>query len=264
MPEMNEELTRAVIQNMLTLYVEPEIKRRHDAGVVASLPMPLQKVQIIIPGDGSEIKVRLNDEARISADVNLRPDVPPTIGEQIGFDEIGRVNYLFPADAEDQNSGHVEMIWSGDKVLLGFDFRYNRAKASKLVPVGREFLEAARHAKDTQRSWSVFVEALFSALELATKAFLWTTPWGQTFRARMPHPAIRENFARFPTVLNNLEAQRIALSDLASERNSARYLHSEIVPRWEDGEGWFSSCEAMLRQAEAQIAGPLVAEPAAD
>lgn len=48
----------------------------------------------------------------------------------------------------------------------------------------------------TSIEWYFFIYGLaaalvfpvFSAFELATKAFLWTTAWGQTFRARMPHP----------------------------------------------------------------------------
>lgn len=252
--QMDEESALAVLQNLLSTFVEPEIKRRYEAGQISSLPMMLNAAQVILPGDGvSQLVVRLNEETNIQVSMVLKAGVLPEVDRGISLEDIDRVERMFSGNPEDADSGHIAIKWLGERVIFDFDFRYNRKKAGELVAIAVEFLQAARYAETEMRSWSVFVETLFSGLELATKAFLWTTPWGKAFRAKMPHVKIREAFATFPTTLNNLQGQADALTELARERDSARYLHREIRPQWDEGREWLTHAEQMLQRARAQV-----------
>ena len=136
---------------------------------------------------------------------------------------------------------------------LAFDFRYNKKIAESLINVSSEFLASAYFAKDTLKSWSVFSDNLFSCLELAVKAFLWTTAYGTTFKAKMAHPIIRETFKQFPAELNNMASQVKTLDALSATRYSVRYLNTPINPRWDEGVSWLKDAEAMLLHARNQI-----------
>ncbi len=61
---MDEALAQTILQNLRSTFVEPEVRRRHAAGQIEALPMPLTAVQVISPL-GKAAVVRLNGEARI-------------------------------------------------------------------------------------------------------------------------------------------------------------------------------------------------------
>jgi|SRR5580700_5392687 hypothetical protein len=251
---MNDETAyNRTLQQVIDLFINPEIKRRFDAGLIAKLPMALWGVQVILPGDGSEHKVRLNEELQGSMVAVTKPGVPTAPGTPVALTDLAAIEKLVLSEPGDANASHITVVWLGDKVFLSFDARRNRQVASALVKASEEFLEAARHAKDTSKSWSVLVDTLFSSLELSVKAFLWTVPWGLKFKARMHHTEIRSTLSQFPTALNNMGGSAQALELLASERNTARYVHGEIDPKWDLGEEWFKEAEAMLQAAKGQV-----------
>ncbi len=232
----DQEFHNRVLSNMIDLYVKPEIERRHKEGLVKTLPMPLRAVQILFTLDDGPAEVRLNEEVKALGQVIVKPEIAIP-GKAISADDIVAFEGLILSEPEDANKGHMTAILLGKGWALTYDFRRNKQIGGDIMRVSREFLEAARHAIET-KSWSVLVETLFSALELAVKAFLWTTPWGGELEPKMGHPQIRAEFSKFPIAINGMQSTSDALEALAQERNVARYLHGPIVPEWEKSAVW--------------------------
>lgn len=235
---------------MFDTFVKPEIQRRHELGLIPALPMPLRAVQILFALDGPA-EVRLNDEVKTLGQVIVKPEIAIP-GTDISFHDIVAFEGFMPSEPEDANKGHMTAMWTGKGWLLAYDFRRNKQIGAELMRVSRQFLEAARSAIEA-KSWSVVAESLFSALELAVKAYLWTSPWGKNLRPKMPHTMIRSEFSKFPIAINGMQSTQETLEALAAERGTARYLHGPIVEDWDKAALWFSEAEKMVQRAEAQV-----------
>lgn len=250
---LDDATANRTLQNVVELFIVPEIQRRHNAGAIPTLPSPLWAAQVILPGDGSEAVVRLNEEIRGGAALVVKPGVSTEAGAQITLQDIVAIERIELSEPEDLNAGHITVMWFGEYVFLAFDFRRNKEVAGKLAKAASEFFDLARYAKEEKKSWSGFVDNLYSTLELSIKAYLWTSAWGLDFRPKMHHVEIAQAFRRFPIGLNQMSSTNEVLEKLRTERKAARYLHKEIVADWSEGETWYDEVGQMLRRAEAQV-----------
>ena len=250
-----------LFNEILVTYVEPEVEARIQAGRVLA-PLELRKFQVVMFLDGRPTKVRLNEEAPIEALIELED---PTIlkklvpGEEYAGTEIpGRIHRLQLSAGEDANAGHVYAASWTDGWHFAIDARYNRGKAAPLVAASREFIETAKNAYAGER-WGPFVDNMFSGMELALKATLWTGPFGSGFQGKMRHGEIHDSFLRYARAGNVPPAQAKVFEELRNSRPGARYAYSKTVPNWKAAERWIREVEAMQLKAGRLVADHRIA-----
>ena len=141
---MSEEQGRKLFDQMLELFVGPEIVRRQAAGLLER-PTVLRSVQVVFFADGREREIRLNDEVRAMMKVRVAESTAPAPGKLAYEGDIEEIESIFlKDDVDDPNAGHITAIRIGSRWHLSFDFRYNKAHVRQHASAAEEFLEAAR------------------------------------------------------------------------------------------------------------------------
>lgn len=269
MTEPNDQRTAAdaqIFNDILVTFIEPDIEARVQAGR-ATAPLDLRKFHIVMHLDGQRTEVRLNEEATIEALVELQdPSILEKLvpGEEYFGTEIpGRIYQIQLTAREDPDAGHIYAVSWTDGWHFTIDARYNRGKAAPLVAASREFLETAKEAYQGKR-WRPFVDNMFSAMELAIKATLWTGLFGKGFEGKMPHGEIHESFSRYAKAGNVTPAQAKVFEELRNTRPGVRYAYSKDQPNWKAAERWIAEVDAMLEKADRLVADRRIAVPEND
>jgi hypothetical protein len=233
------------LEQIMNVFIRPELARRR-----ADESFELRAAQVVLPGDGSAVQVRLNEEARFQVTLKAGVVLPANPG---GFlldsSGIERLTLCHPDDA---NFGHFTILWCSPGPFLSFDARRNKAIVANLIATSGEFLQSARHAEGGLKSWSVCVDNSYSSLELSIKAFLWTLPHGLAFKPNMAHKEIRRALKTFPTTANKMDRIVATFDLLLRERYKARYLHEPFTADWKVAAQWLKDVEAMLNRAVRQ------------
>jgi len=212
-------------QQFMDLYVQPEITRRQEAGE-APTPLTLSRAQIVFSLDGSPPKVRLNDEVRCVGSAKIKPGVSKEPGDPIYAHELDGFESLDLIEDE-RDCGHATFILIGDAWVLSFNFVYNRATSARHIEMAREFCDAARSSLEGGRRRS-FLDALFSAAELAAKARLLGWFPDPRFKKKSSHRAIITRFHRYAYVGNAPQSHLKTLSRLQDLRRRARYSAEKL------------------------------------
>lgn len=224
---MNEEASKRAIQQILDIFVLPEIKRRQELGE-AEKPFPLQYAQIIFYPDGTPSEVRLNNEVKTELKVVLKKEYQRKHekGEPIYWGQIERIESTRLTDEDDPNAGHATLINFSGSWFLYFDFKYNKERASKHLKAAQQFVDAARAALG-KAHWSVFIDSLCSASELTAKAYLLSSP-DKTIIKSKRHGVVASKTNKHKK-LGNLERHHVdAFNKVWSVRGKARYLEGEL------------------------------------
>jgi hypothetical protein len=102
---MDDEFRQAVVDNVMRLWVQPEIDRRKDAGLLDGA-FVLDRAQVIM-NVGAAATVRLNEETRVEYRAQVVGQEPDTVEGRV----IVQVHVAFnlPAD-EDPNAGYLFII----------------------------------------------------------------------------------------------------------------------------------------------------------
>jgi uncharacterized protein (UPF0332 family) len=224
---MEEEGMRRTVQQLLDMFVEPEIKRRQAAGEVEK-PFPLTHAQIIFYPDGRPSEVRLNEEIRTVVKVKLKEPLQKPIrkGDPVYLDQIESVETTSLAEDEDPNVGHATLLSLNGSWVLHFDFIYNKQKSAQHLAAARQFVEAARHGIE-KKHWAVVVDALCSASELTAKAYLLGSP-DKTIMEAKSHGIVASR-ANAQRKLGNLQSHHVeSFNKVWGLRTKARYLQGEL------------------------------------
>lgn len=219
---LSGDLGSIILENMLTLWVDPELERR--GGAPEWTREKLTRIQVIMYV-GRTPQVLLNDEAEVIMSIKLKPGIPKNRGEPIMLDEIERVHDLEPARHKD--AGHMTAVRIGEGWSLAFDFRYNLTWAKAHADAAREFFETAREALRHDRRRAA-VDTAASSAELAAKAILLTMP-DQVLLDSKSHAVVHEKFNVYAK-LNVPPEQRLAFNRLRQVRPGARYLDRDSPP----------------------------------
>ncbi|MDP2926459.1 MAG: HEPN domain-containing protein [Nanoarchaeota archaeon] len=217
---MDEEIKEKVFQQMMSLWVEPEINKRKS---LDRLPKDfnLRAAQVIFSLDRGWNKVRLNDEVKAEAKVKL--NASKNKGDPIYEQEIEHIESIKLTN-EDPNCAHLTLLRIKDKWILSFDFTYNQKRIKEHIEAAKEFLDSAKDnlVKNRLRP---FFENSFACSELLAKSILLQLPNKKILYGTNHDERINEfkNWA----VLGNVEIKHSALLErLNSLRPSARYLCS--------------------------------------
>lgn len=143
--QLDDEAWQRTMEQIYTLFIEPELEQRRDAGELPD-DFELEKIQVIM-GVDRPTEVRFNDETAIMADAEVEPPVEK--GEQLELSP-DQVHRLRPT-AQDPNAAHITMLRAGSGWKVSFDFRYNAERVARHLEAAREFVDTAAMCLDEGR-----------------------------------------------------------------------------------------------------------------
>jgi hypothetical protein len=217
-PIDGDEFAKAAVQNMLDLFITPEVTRRQEAGLLPK-PLELERAQIIFRADGSKPIVRINKEVQLQ--MLARATRAVTVGEPVYSNDLSEIVGAKLID-EEEDCGHFTFVNMGGRLFLSFDFHYNRSASRSLVVLAKQFAEAAELCMERQLS-EPCVDNLFNACELAARARI--VLQGQENKS---HGATHSR-VNMDGKLGNVDAQFVRLYNKVSQgRTAARYGNSKF------------------------------------
>lgn len=237
---LDEEARRRTFEHAMELWFEPEIRRRQDAGL-APKPFPLIAAQVIIYPDHRPHEVRLNEEVKAIATPHMKEGKSLTPGQLVYEDDVDGISDFSLADIDDPDCGHFTIAIIRGRWFGSFDFRYNKHKCSILLAAAQEFFESAAEAAEKGR-FRPAIDNLFSAAELAAKAYILTAPVKNEGESKK-HGRIRARFNMSARHGNIESEQTKAFNDLLEARSNARYVEGDIdkikdqLPKWQANVG---------------------------
>ena len=92
---------------------------------------------------GANNEVRLNSE--VKAVFECKPTRAIRAGEGISEKDIQEITKIF-LTSDDEDTGHITMIFVNGHAHMAFDFRYNTGRIKELLEVAREFMDTASFA----------------------------------------------------------------------------------------------------------------------
>lgn len=219
-------LAANLLQHIFSIYVQPELARRVQAGTPVPPGTPLFAIQAIFRVD-RDAEVRLNEQVR--GVLEARAKRPLAAGEPVNSNDISRIDAFHLAEA-DADAAHITALQFEDGWGIAWDGRYNAILITGHLESAQEFVALAEYALE-HNLLRGFAENAFAAAELLGKALLLRIPDQRLLTART-HNAIKAEFNRwgklgitdtqFPTLLNELGALR----------SQARYVRGDInLPR---------------------------------
>lgn len=220
-PEQDEEFGSKVFEQFMELFVTPEVKRRQDVGRLEK-PLDLRAAQIVFFPDNRKNQVRINSEVKGYAEFNLKPGISKEDHEAVFEHELESMHFIELDDEDDPDCGHATLFRLGNRWSISFDFRYNKALSKKHIETAKQFYDAAQYSLE-HKSWSAFIDNLFSAAELLARSVLLSHSEAE-FREKTTHKTIKSRYNQW-FKLGNLDAShRQAFNTLSNLRGGARYL----------------------------------------
>lgn len=225
--ENDQEFSKKVIQNIMDIFITPEVERRQDAGKLPK-PMELKFAQVVLFPDECKPLVRINEEIRATAKINYKPGISKKPGDSIYENEIESIDYVELGPDDDPDCGHIFLYLRGNTVWLSFDFRRNRALARQHIHRAKEYFNTASQCMQNGRL-STFIDNLFNAAELSAKALLLVMyDYPPSLRDKAGHRGIHMRYNRFANLGNVVPQYKTTYNKLAGLRDSARYLKGTL------------------------------------
>jgi len=196
-------------------WITPEIERRTNQGLIQQGFQPFA-AQIVFWPDGKNLEVRFNEEVRCILGSQFidggNPDFSRAIAKHVA--EIRS-----PPDEAD--AAHLTLFRIEDTWVFAFDFTYNSARIAHTYNRAREFLDTAWEAADARR-YAVFIDTLFSAVELMAKSLFLGLPNPKIIKQKTHRTIASDLHMRRR---NNVIGGDFAklLNDLKNLREPARY-----------------------------------------
>lgn len=245
--ETRQDSWATTINHLFELFFTPEIERRKEAGTLDDT-FALRYAQVLMYSDGRQHEVRLNDE--VAAILRVQAKEPIAAGDPVYSSQIGNVVGMELPDDVDPNAAHATVARIGDAWYLGFDFRYNKALSQQHVETANEFLSAAHTAMESEH-WRAFLDNLFSAAELLSKAVLLLLP-DADFVKKTSHRSVHARINRFAHLGNIAPEFRDTFNRLSQLRSPARYLEREVQLLPEEAASMYSIVDHMATEAAAR------------
>lgn len=217
----NEMLTRFFDQTIET-FIKPEIERRRKNGKIHE-DFVLEFFQVIM-NMGQQNEVRLNEEVKIVADVQVNKSVE--VGDSIRRKDIESF-HDFHLTKDDENAGHITGILIDGTCILSFNCQYNTQKRQEILNNAEEFLQAAESSLGNG-NYRAFHENLFTAVEAAVIATLTFMPDENLFSITK-HGTWKSKINLWRK-RGNINADYVDLyNSLFDNRNKARYTNKPFV-----------------------------------
>ncbi len=213
---MESEITNKVFQQVMELWVLPEIERRKKKKIIKD-DFDLTRAQILFSHDKPFPKIRLNQQVKTIVKGKATRDIKK--GEIVYEKNLDNIEDIKLTE-QDPNYAHITLFLFKGKWFISFDFRYNQKRAKEYLDASKEFLESARDNLKENRL-RPFFEDSFACIELLTLALLIQFRKQSTLKN---HDQRLEGLKSWAELGNVKEEFSEKLSKLWELRNSARYL----------------------------------------
>ena len=102
----NQVFSKTAIQNVMDIFVNPEVKRRQEQG---ELPKPLRFrcAQVILFPDDRKPLVRINEDVRAKAKVKYKPGISKKKDDPVYEGEIESIEHVELGPDDDPDCGHI-------------------------------------------------------------------------------------------------------------------------------------------------------------
>lgn len=223
---LDETARKRTFDHAMELWFAPEIQRRKEAGKLPD-SFSLKAAQVLIHPDARPSEIRLNEEVEAIGQVKFKDGIIKNEGDPVYASDLdGSLTISLP-DTTDRNCGHFTLICIADKWYASFDFRYNKHHAKELLNAAEEFLETGSSALSTGRLRPA-IDNLFSAIELAAKAHVITTPTSNDPIDIKSHNQIHQQF-NFLAHRGEIDSRyRKTFNALSNSRANARYVRGPL------------------------------------
>jgi hypothetical protein len=211
-----------LMQSLLSVFVEPDLARRLQAGRPLAPGTPLVAIQVVF-NVRRDAEVRLNDEVRGVAHARARRDM--VAGEEVMSDDIAELSRIELTD-EDPDAAHITALLLGDGWHISWDGRYNASLIAAHLRAAKEFASLAEVAVENGQLRG-FAENAYAAAELCSKAELLSLPDEQLLAAKT-HGAVASRFNRWAHVAHADRRYATLLNELERLRGAARYLNADF------------------------------------
>ncbi len=135
---LNEEEIKRVFDQVMNIWVNPEIERRRKEGQIKD-GLEIRRAQVVFtPEHPNEVK--LNEEIIIKAEVKANREIVKS--DEIKESDINEIKG-FIVDCP-PNSGHITLFRFLDKWIIVFDVRYNEDNIKKILKRSKDFYESAK------------------------------------------------------------------------------------------------------------------------
>ena len=217
---MAQEFDDAFVQQMVSLWINPEIERRKMTNLLPE-GFTYYAAQVIMNHD-APTQVRFNEE--VHALVKGKYEGPSTRGDKIDLDQFEDIKEIDLTEA-DANAGHITILAHRGQWIIRFDFRYNAARSRQHLAAAREFIDAA--ASSLERGHlRPLADNLFSAVELLAKATLLLHDHDMLITKK--HGMVQAKYNLWGKLGNTDSRYTKLLNRLADLRSSSRYLNKEL------------------------------------
>jgi uncharacterized protein (UPF0332 family) len=242
---MNKEFGQKIFQQVMDIWVKPEIDRRKNLGKIED-NFKINKIQIIFSLNKKN-ETRFNEEVKAIIEAKANRDVNK--GEIVRGKDIDKIENITLID-KDINCGHITLLLFNNNWIISFDARYNKELIQKHIKASKEFYESAKENLEKERL-RVFFENAFASAELSAKSVLLSLPDKKILNGR-DHKERLDKFQDWANLGNVKIEFSETLSQLSRLRDSARYLFSEDYKK-ENPAKILTILEEMIKFAEENI-----------
>src|SRR3989344_7769146 len=144
---MDEEIKQKVFQQVMDIFVSPEIERRRKEGSIKDGTV-ISKMQIVFSLDKGKNETRLNDEVKAIVRGRATRDIQK--GEAVYEKDIDAIEDIELTD-EDVNCGHITLLLFKNNWIISFDFRYNKERVKNHIEASKEFYDSAKDNLEKNR-----------------------------------------------------------------------------------------------------------------
>ncbi len=243
---MEEEIGQKVFQQVIDLWINPEIERRKKLGIIKK-SFILSKIQIIFSLERGFNKVRFNEEVKATAEIKVNRRIEK--GEAVTENDVDEIRNIKLLD-DDKNCAHITLIKFKDRWIIAFDSRYHKKLRAEYIKASKEFYEGALDSLKRGRL-RVFYDNAFSSAELCVISILlgWLK---KDIIDNKKHHQRYNVFKEFISIGNGKAIYSDTLKELGGLRKSARYLASNLYQQ-EDFKKISSTLKEMIEFAEESI-----------
>lgn len=243
-------------QQCFELFIEPELERRRNAGVLSDA-FQLLAVQVVFHA-GGPAEVRFNEEVNGHAEVRASRGFDR--GEEVTFDDLEEIEGFTLTD-EEPDAAHITMFRLRSGWTIHADFRFNATRVANHTAAAQEFLDSAAE-NVSQGRLRPFVEDIFAAVELmATCELLFIADQDVLRSRRSRHRHVSSQYNRMGK-FGTVEQRFVRLHNRADGlRRSARYLHASLSLGEEEAREMLGTAREMMETLRAKTPGRPHIEP---
>jgi hypothetical protein len=220
---MEEEIGQKIFQQVMDIWVIPEIERRKYSGRIDQ-NFILNGAQIVFSFEWRFPKIRINDEIKAVMEGKINRDIKK--GEKVYEKDLDSIESIKLTN-EDSNCGHITILRFRDKWVVSFDANYNKKIRKEYLDASKEFYKSASENLD-QNYLRVFYDNAFSSAELCALSILLSWSSKKIINDKKHYQRIE--FFEKAAEVNKTNHPKL-LRKLKNLRQSARYLSNDDFQR---------------------------------